>query len=298
MIAGPTAIGKTALSILVAKHFDTEIISADSRQFYREMKIGTAMPSEEELNQVPHHFIGHLSVTENYNAGKFEFDVIQKLNELFETHNIVIMTGGSGLFIDAVCNGFDQFDDIAEEIRNRIRSEYTEKGLAWLQEEVKKLDPEYYSKADIQNPHRLLRALEVCISTGKPFSSFKSGTKKERPFTTIKILLDTDREEIYMRINDRTDKMMREGWLNEAQELFSLRRLNALNTVGYKELFSYINGDITLARAVELIKQNTRRYAKRQLTWFRNDDDYTAFTPDSKDKIIAFIEMIVSAGIS
>jgi tRNA dimethylallyltransferase len=290
VIAGPTAIGKTALSIQVAKHFKTEIISADSRQFYREMKIGTAMPDENELKEIPHHFIGHLSITENYNAGKFENDALSKLEELFTTHSVVIMTGGSGLFIDAVCEGFDAFEDIPPGIRATLNETFAEKGLAWLQEEVKKYDPFYFSSADIKNPHRLLRALEVSIATGKPFSSFKSGAKKERPFKIIKILLDDEREKIYMRINERTEQMMKNGWLNEAMELYPMRNYNALNTVGYKELFSYFDGLFDLKRAVELIMQNTRRYAKRQLTWFRKDHRYKSFRPNEKEKIISFIE--------
>ncbi len=294
VIAGPTAIGKTALSIELAQHYNTQIISADSRQFYKEMKIGTAVPADEELTIVPHHFIAHLSIKNEYNAGMYETDALKKIDELFREHDVVLLTGGSGLFIDAVCNGFDTFDEIPKEIREEINQLYEKKGLEWLQEEVKKCDPEYYSKADTKNPHRLIRALEVCRGTGKPYSSFKTGQKKERPFTTIKVLLNTERAIVYERINKRTDEMMKKGWLEEAKQLFPFRHLNALNTVGYKELFQHLEEKISLEKAVELIKQNTRRYAKRQLTWFRNDVEFTEFLPEDKDKIIAFIDFVIS----
>ncbi|MBC7862744.1 MAG: tRNA (adenosine(37)-N6)-dimethylallyltransferase MiaA [Bacteroidia bacterium] len=293
VIAGPTAIGKTSLAIYLAKHFDTEIISADSRQFYKEMSIGTAKPTENEMQGIIHHFIGHISIHQNYNAGKFETDVLNKLGDLFREKDIVIMCGGSGLFIDAVCNGFDEFDEIDPAIRKKLNAEFKEKGILWLQNQVKEKDPAYFNRADIHNPHRLLRALEVFIGTGKTFSSLKTGQKKERPFNIIKILLDTDRKIIYERINERTEIMMQQGWLQEANSLLPFRSLNALNTVGYKELFDHLEGKISFERCIELIKQNTRRYAKRQLTWFKKDEEYTSFEPGEEEKIKSFLEMVI-----
>ena len=290
VIAGPTAVGKTSLTIKLAEHFSSEIISADSRQFYREMKIGTAAPTIEEMRKINHHFIGNLSVTDDYSAGKFEADALSKLSDLYNNHRIIFMTGGSGLFIQAVTEGFDTFQEVDPEIRAHIRVKYKNEGLAWLQNEVKVLDAEYFEKADINNPQRLLRALEVSRSTGKPYSSFKSGISKPRDFSIIKILLNEDREEIYNKINQRVENMLIAGWLEETRSLLPFRKLNALNTVGYKELFEYLDGSLSLEKAVELIKQNTRRYAKRQLTWFRNDKNYKVFSPNDFKKIISFLE--------
>jgi tRNA dimethylallyltransferase len=293
VIAGPTAIGKTALAVKLAQHYDTAIISADSRQFYREMSIGTARPTEEEMQGIPHHFVGHISVHEKYNAGKFEADVMQLLPALFEKNPLVFMCGGSGLFIDAVCNGFDAFEEIDPEIRKQLNAEFEAKGIKWLQDEVKEKDPAYFDRVDRNNPHRLLRALEVCVATGKTFSSFKTGQKKERPFNIIKILIEDEREKTYERINQRTEQMLQKGWLQEAEQLFPLRNLNALNTVGYKELFDFLGGKLSFEKAVELIKQNTRRYAKRQLTWFHNDSEYIIFKPGEEEKIKAFLNMVL-----
>lgn len=294
VIAGPTAVGKTALAIQLAKHFNTEIISADSRQFYQELSIGTAKPTTEELDAVPHHFINNLSISEEYNVGKYEKEVLNLLDELFKEHQVVILCGGSGLFIDAVCNGMDDLPESNREIREQVMEEYADKGLEWLQQEVKRLDPVYFNDADQQNPHRLVRALEVCLSTGKPYSSFRLGEKKKRDFHIVKILLDTDREKLYERINKRVDEMMQNGLLEEVRSVLQWKNANALNTVGYKELIAYLEGKSDLETSVNQIRQNSRRYAKRQLTWFRNDEDYTTFEPTDLEKIKAFLEMVIS----
>ena len=294
IICGPTAVGKTALSVQLAKHFNTEIISADSRQLYKEMSIGTAKPTPEEMEGVPHHFIGSVSIHQNYTAGDYERDVIQKLNELFTKHNLVIMCGGTGLYIDAVCKGFDEGLQSNEAIKKQIIEEYTIKGLAWLQNEVKEKDIDFYAQADINNPQRLMRALEVCLTTGKPYSSFRKNVAVKRDFEVIKAFINEERETLYATINQRTDAMMANGFLNEAKGLFPYKHLNALNTVGYKELFDYLEGRTSLEKAVELIKQHTRNYAKRQITWFKNDEDCTQFLPTDMEKIKAFTEIVIN----
>jgi tRNA dimethylallyltransferase len=272
-IVGPTAIGKTALSIKLAKAFKTEILSADSRQFYKEIPIGTAAPSKEELTAAPHHFIHHRSIEEDYSVGDYERDAIAKLDELFQKHETIILVGGSGLYIKSLIEGLDSFPEIDPEIRDQLNDRLVNEGIESLQSELKDLDPEYYDKIDHNNPHRLIRALEICIGSGESFSSFLNKPKPLRKFKTISIGLTAPREEIYERINLRVDSMMDEGLLEEAQGLYHKRRLNALNTVGYKELFSFFEGRIDLETAVEEIKKNTRRYAKRQLTWFRKDEE-------------------------
>jgi tRNA dimethylallyltransferase len=272
-IVGPTAIGKTALSIKLAKAFKTEILSADSRQFYKEIPIGTAAPSKEELTAAPHHFIHHRSIEEDYSVGDYERDAIAKLDELFQKHETIILVGGSGLYIKSLIEGLDSFPEIDPEIRDQLNDRLVNEGIESLQRELKDLDPEYYDKIDHNNPHRLIRALEICIGSGESFSSFLNKPKPVRKFKTISIGLTAPREEIYERINLRVDSMMDEGLLEEAQGLYHKRRLNALNTVGYKELFSFFEGRIDLETAVEEIKKNTRRYAKRQLTWFRKDEE-------------------------
>ena len=271
-ILGPTAIGKTSLSIKIANYYQTEIISADSRQFYKEMKIGTAVPEIEELKAAPHHFIQHISVENDYSVGDFEKEAIQKLEDLFKEKQLVVMVGGSGLYIKAVTEGLDDFPDVDPEIRQNLNSHLEKDGIDWLQKKLFVLDPEYYKNADVQNPHRLIRALEICIATGKPFSSFLNQDKENRNFKTINIGLTADREMIYERINQRVDIMIENGLVEEAKALYPQRNLNALNTVGYKELFKYFDEDWDLETAISEIKKNTRRFAKRQLTWFRKDD--------------------------
>jgi tRNA dimethylallyltransferase len=293
IICGPTAVGKTALSIELAKYYGTEIISADSRQLYTEMSIGTAKPTLEEMQGIPHHLVDCLSVQQNYNAGDYERDVLKTLNELFTRHNLVIMCGGTGLYIDAVCKGFDEGLESDEAIKQQITEQYTLLGLNWLQEQVKELDIDFYGQADIQNPQRLMRALEVCKVTGKPYSSFRKNVAVERDFNVIKVFITEEREILYQRINQRVDKMMQDGLLKEAQTLYAYRYLNALNTVGYKELFGYFDQQTSLEKAVELIKQHTRNYAKRQITWFKNDMDCMAFYPSEIEKIIAFTDIIL-----
>ena len=280
VIAGPTASGKTAFAIKMAKALNTVILSADSRQFYKEMSIGTAAPTEDELGQVQHYFVHHISIEDKYDVADYEHDVMQLLDELFKTHDAVIMTGGSGLFIDAVCNGIDAMPDVKPEIREKVQKLYDEGGLKALQDEVQRLDPEYYATVDQQNPRRLQRALEVCYQTGEPFSSFRSGNTVKRDFGIKKYALLWDRQELIERIDKRVDMMMKQGLLNEAKALYPKRELNALNTVGYKELFSYFDAQCTLKEAVEQIKVHTRQYAKRQMTWLRKDSGYKWITPD------------------
>ncbi|MDO3642704.1 tRNA (adenosine(37)-N6)-dimethylallyltransferase MiaA [Mucilaginibacter sp. L3T2-6] len=273
VIAGPTASGKTAAAIEVARHFETVVVSADSRQFYREMSIGTAKPNAQELAAVKHYFINTLSITENYTAGKYEKQALALLNELFKAHRVVVLAGGSGLFIKAVCEGFDEFPDIDPKIRQRLNQELENQGLLYLQEKLKIADPDYYAQADINNPQRVARALEVFEGTGKPFSSFRTSAVNKRPFRILKFGLNLPREVLYYRINSRVDVMVKDGLVEEVQSLLPYRHLNALNTVGYTELFDYFDGKTDLSTAIELIKQNTRRFAKRQITWFGRDTE-------------------------
>ncbi len=290
-IIGPTAIGKTSLAIKIAQHFETEIISSDSRQFFKEMNIGTAVPDADELRAVPHHFIQHISIHDNYSVGDFERDAIKKLDELFKDSNIAVMVGGSGLYIKAVKDGLDNFPDVDPKIRENLNKHLQEDGIDWLQQKLFILDPDYYKVADVQNPHRLIRALEICIATGRPFSEFLDQEKPERNFKTINIGLLAEREVIYERINKRVDIMMNKGLLEEARRLHPYKDLNALNTVGYKELFAFFDRLTDLDTAVAEIKKNTRRFAKRQLTWFRKDESITWFDHDTKPgKILSHIE--------
>jgi tRNA dimethylallyltransferase len=272
VIGGPTAVGKTATSIQVAQYFKTEIISADSRQFYKEMNVGTAKPSSSVLSAAPHHFVDFLHVWEQYNAGDYERDVLLKLEELFKQHKVILMTGGSGLFIDAVCSGFDEMPDVPREVREKLKDDHQAKGLVYLQEQLKKADPVYYGQVDLNNPQRVIRALEIICTTGKPYSSFRKKEPAPRPFDIIYFGLEMPREELYQQINERVDLMIEEGLVEEVKSLKEYQHYNALQTVGYQELFSYLNNEITLKEAIELIKQNTRRYAKRQLTWFRRNE--------------------------
>ena len=273
VIAGPTAVGKTAFSIELAKEFKTPVISADSRQFYREMVIGTARPTVEEMDSVVHYFSGFLSVRDPYNVSRFEQDVLLKLDELFRKHDRVIMTGGSGLYIDAVCHGIDALPDPDLSIRSDLKDILKEKGIRALQGMLKFHDPLYFEKVDTMNPGRLIRALEVSIMTGKPYSSFRKNQPAKRDFRILKIGLDLPREQLYSRINERTDRMINTGLVEEARSLLPFRELNALRTVGYSELFQFFDGKCSLPEAIEKIKTNTRRYAKRQLTWFRRDPE-------------------------
>ena len=275
ILLGPTGVGKTELSLQMAEELGTEIISCDSRQMYREMKIGTAAPTEEELKRVPHHFIEHLSIHDYYSCGRFEIDALAKCNELFQSHDTVIMTGGSMLYIDAVCKGIDDIPNIDEELRQSLLERYQNEGIENIRQELKILDPDYYKIVDLQNHKRIIHALEVCIQSGKPYSSFRSESVKKRPFTIEKIGLNRPREVLYDRINKRVDIMMENGLLEEAKSLYPFKGLNALNTVGYKELFNYFDGIWTLDFAIQMIKQNSRRYAKKQLTWFNRDSEIT-----------------------
>jgi len=272
-IVGPTAIGKTALSIQLANYFKSDIISCDSRQFYKEMKIGTAVPDPEELAAAKHHFIQNRSIFDDYNVGAFERDSLAKLDLLFKENPVQIMVGGSGLYVDAVLKGLDYFPEVPLEIRNKLISELKTEGLEVLQNRLKELDPETYNVIALDNPHRVLRALEVCISSGIPFSTFKNKPKAPRNFQSIKVGLKADREIIYDRINRRVDIMLENGLLEEAKELYPNKNLNALQTVGYRELFSYFKDDFTKEFAISEIKKNTRRFAKRQLTWFKKDEN-------------------------
>ncbi len=289
IVSGPTGIGKTATGIELAQHFQSEIISSDSRQFFRELSIGTAVPSSEELTQIPHHFIHNLSVTDSYNASDFENDVLKLTSQLFKKHNIIFLVGGSGLYIDAVCKGIDDLPTISQEVRNKQQHLFESKGIDYLRDRLKEIDPEYYNKVDIHNHKRMLKGIEVYEMTGKPYSSFLSNKNKKRPFKTIKIVLDMNREDLYTRINVRVDKMIEAGLLNEAKAMLPYRNLTPLKTVGYKELFEYFDNKITLAQAIELIKNHSRAYARRQLTWFRRYNDVNWFHPKELDKMIHLI---------
>ena len=295
-IIGPTAIGKTALSINLAKHFGCEIISCDSRQFFKEMKIGTAVPSEEELQAASHHFIQNKSIFENYSVGDFEREALEKLDELFQKNNIQIMVGGSGLYVDAVLRGFDDFPDITSSIREEIRKNFEEKGLEFLQQKLQQLDTVYFNKLStenpqtLQNPQRMMRFVEVCLGTGKPYSSFLNQKINTRNFIPIIIGLEANREMMYERINRRVDLMLQEGLLEEVKTLFTNKHLNALQTVGYRELFDYFDNKTSFEFAVEEIKKNTRRFAKRQLTWFKRTENVEWFDFENElEEIITHI---------
>lgn len=289
VLLGPTGVGKTDISIDIAKHLGCEIISADSRQFYREMKIGTAVPSDEQLAAVKHHLVRFISVTEYYSSSLYERDVLKILPGLFSRNNYVLMAGGSGMYIDAVCKGTDDIPDIDREVRDKYNNLYLEEGIEGLRIALRMLDPEHYEKVDLKNPKRIIRALEVCETTGRPYSSFLKKEKKPRDFNVIKIGLERSREELYDRINLRVDRMVSEGLEDEARGLFSLRHLNALNTVGYRELFNYFEGIISREKAIDLIKRDTRRYAKRQMTWWAKDDSIKWFGAENTAGIISYI---------
>jgi tRNA dimethylallyltransferase len=291
-VIGPTAIGKTALAIEVAKHFNTEIISADSRQFFKEMAIGTAVPSREELAAAKHHFIQNITIFNDYTVGDFERDAIARLDDIYSTHNVAVIVGGSGLYIDAVLKGFDDFPDIDPRVRQELQGNYEKYGIGYLQQELKKLDPVHYEKTALENPQRLMRALEVSIGSGRPYSSFLNIKKNSRNFIPVVIGLEAEREVMYGRINQRVDIMVENGLIEEARALYPHKRLNALQTVGYRELFSYFDGEITREFAIEEIKKNTRRFAKRQMTWFKRTEGAAWFdfkTPP--EEIINYIEI-------
>jgi tRNA dimethylallyltransferase len=294
IIVGPTAIGKTSLSINLAQHFNCEIISCDSRQFFKEMKIGTAVPSKEELAAAPHHFIQNKSIFENYTVGDFEKEAIYKLEELFLTNDYAILVGGSGLYVDAILKGFDEFPEIDISVRQEVTSNYEKLGLDYLQTELEKQDPDYFSVVAKENPQRMMRALEVCIGSGKPYSSFLNQKKNTRNFTPILIGLEAERSVIYDRINQRVDIMINEGLLAEASELLVHKDLNALQTVGYRELFRYFDGEISVEFAIEEIKKNTRRFSKRQLTWFKRNENtkWFDYLTDRKE-FVRFINEII-----
>lgn len=286
ILLGPTGVGKTELSILIANHFRSEIISCDSRQLYREMTVGTAVPEDHLLNQVPHHFIRSHSIFDPYNAARYETDVLQLLQSLFVLNPLVVMTGGSMLYIDAVCKGIDDLPDIDPELRATLQQRMKEEGIESMRSELKLLDPVYYHEADLHNPVRIIHALEVCYTTGKTFSSQRTKSTKERNFNILKIGLNRDRTELYDRINQRVDEMMKAGLEGEASALLPHRKLNTLHTVGYREMFDYFDGNMTLGEAVEKIKANSRKYARKQLTWFRKDPDIHWFHPDQKKEIL------------
>jgi tRNA dimethylallyltransferase len=290
VLLGPTGVGKTDLSVEIAERTGSEIISADSRQFFREMRIGTAVPPDELLERVKHHFVRFLSVHDYYSSSMYERDVLSLLPELFSKNKMVLLEGGSGMYIDAICKGIDDIPDVDQAIREKYSRLYNENGIESLRMALKILDPVHYSRVDLRNPKRIIRALEICETTGRPYSSFLGKEKKTRDFEIISIGLNREREDLYDRINRRVDSMITEGLEEEARSLFHLKNLNALNTVGYKEFFDYFEGKITREKAIELIKRNTRRYAKRQLTWWAKDKTITWFNPFDKEKIFAFIE--------
>ena len=290
LVVGPTAVGKSDLCLNLAKKFQTEILSCDSRQFYREMNRGTAKPSLEELAEIPHHFINNLSISDSYDVRKYEEEALDLLGNLFQKHRVVILTGGTGLFADVVVNGMDAIPEVAPEIREEIIHEYQSKGLTWLQGAVEEVDPEFFAQVDRANPQRLMRALEIWRGTGLKFSSFRTKNKVKRPFEVIKIGLDRPREELYRRIDSRMEQMLAKGLFEEAEGLFEKRELNALQTLGYTEIFDYLEGKYDKEELIRLLKRNSRRYAKRQLTWFRRDPLIHWFHPNEEQEILAFLE--------
>ena len=294
MILGPTGVGKTELCLRVAEYFHIPIINADSRQIFREIPIGTAAPTEEQQRRVKHYFVGTHSIEDYYSASMYEEDAIRLINNLLEHDKCALMTGGSMMYIDAVCNGIDDIPTIRDDIRTEMKRRYEEEGLDALVEELRQLDPEHYAVVDRKNYRRVIHALEICHQTGKTYTSFRVGEKKERPFRILKIGLNRDREELYRRINLRVDEMMRQGLLDEVKRMYPKRDLNSLNTVGYKELFNYLDGIWTLNEAVERMKGNTRRYMRKQLTWFKRDTTIHWFHPDDYDAIIQLIEHCIN----
>jgi tRNA dimethylallyltransferase len=289
VITGPTAVGKTALCIKLAKHYGIPIINADSRQIYRELRIGTASPSDEQLREVKHYFVGSIGIDDYYNASLYEQDVLRVLDEQFCHSPIQLLTGGSMMYIDAVCNGIDDIPTIRDDIRNEMKRRYAEEGLEALCADLQRLDPEHYAVVDRKNYRRVIHALEICYQTGQTYTSFRKQERKQRPFRIVKIGLNRERDELYQRINSRVDQMMTDGLLDEARSLYDKRSNNALNTVGYKEMFAYLDSTWTLDEAIERMKGNTRRYARKQLTWFRRDTEMQWFHPKQQEDILNYI---------
>ena len=294
VLLGPTGVGKTDISLEIARHYGCPIVSSDSRQFYRELKIGTAAPTEAQLSAVRHYFIGTHSIHDEYSCGQYEQDVMKLLSELFVENDVLMLVGGSMMYIDAVCQGMDDIPSVDAGIREFWKNEYATKGLGFIQEELKRLDPTHYNEVDLKNYKRLLHALEICSITGKPFSDIRTGKKKVRPFNIVKVGLNREREELYERINKRVDQMMQEGLQAEAEQFYSFRHLNTLNTVGYKELYEYMDGKWDLDFAVNMIRQDSRRYAKRQLTWFNRDKEIVWFHPDDKEAVFRYLKNVIN----
>lgn len=294
VVVGPTAIGKTALAIELAQRYQTEIISADSRQFFKEMSIGTAKPSVEELAAAPHHFIGSHSVNQFFSTGDFEVQALALMEQLFQQHNVLIMVGGSGLYINAVCDGLDDMPEIDLNVREKLNQQFATEGIDAIRRQLAALDPAYFEKVDQSNPQRMIRGLEVALSTGQKLSSFLTSNKKQRPFNIVKVGLNTDRAQLYAQINHRVDKMVDIGLIDEVKSLLPYRELNALKTVGYSEIFDYLDGTTDLTTAIDKIKQNTRRFAKRQLTWFKKDLDTVWFEPGKNEEVIQFLAQQIS----
>lgn len=294
VLIGPTGVGKTELSLSLAEFLHTPVINADSRQLYKDLTIGTAAPTADQLKRVKHYFVGTLSLTDYYSAAQFELDVISLLDQLYQTHPFALMSGGSMMYIDAVCNGIDDIPTVDQETREMIMERYQQEGLTPLSNELRLLDPDYYAIVDQKNPKRILHALEICYMTGKPYSSFRTNKKKERSFDIIKIGLRRDREELYERINKRVDEMIQNGLIDEVKSVMSYRYTNALNTVGYKEIFQYLDGNWSLEQAIEKIKQNTRIYSRKQMTWYKKDTEIHWFHPDNDKEIKKFLELVLN----
>lgn len=290
VLIGPTGVGKTDLSIRIAEKYNSPIISADSRQLYSELKIGTAAPSEEYLKKIKHYFVGTLKLTDYYSAAQYESDVMELLDALFKNHDTILLTGGSMMYIDAICKGIDDIPTVDSETRRMMMEKYENEGLERLCSELKLLDPEYYSIVDLKNPKRVIHALEICYMTGKTYTSFRTGNKKQRPFNILKIGLFRDRDELYERINRRVDIMISEGLIDEVKSVYKYKELNSLNTVGYKEIIQYLDGNWTLDYAIDKIKQNSRIYSRKQMTWFKRDNEINWFNPDNEEDIMEFIE--------
>lgn len=290
VLIGPTGVGKTELSLRLAERFQTDIISSDSRQLYADLKIGTAAPTPEQLARVPHHFVGTLQLTDYYSAAQYETEVMKLLSILFQEKDIVILTGGSMMYVDAVCKGIDDIPTVDEETRTLMKQRYEEEGLDNLCAELKLLDPEYYKIVDLKNPKRVVHALEICYMTGRTYTSFRTRSAKERPFNILKIGLTRNREELYERINRRVDMMIEDGLLKEAKVVYPYKHLNSLNTVGYKEIFNYLDGEWDLSFAIEKIKQNSRIYSRKQMTWFKRDEEIVWFHPEQEKEILNYIE--------